>query len=299
MIQCVGPAEKYCSRLCCTTAIKNALKLKEINPNCEITILYRDIRTYGFKEKLYTDARRLGVRFIQYEFDRKPAVEVTKDPRRSSGIAVRVWEPVLNRDLLLEPDLLVLSTPVVPSDGAHELASRLKLQVDMDGFFLEAHVKLRPVDFATDGIFMAGMAHYPKFLDESVAQALAAASRAASILSQKTMLTNARVAMVDPDRCVGCLTCVRICPYEVPRISSEYAGVGNILGAAYIEPTVCHGCGSCASECPAQAIQLIHYTDAQVMTKLDSLFLSNSAWRETGSAGFVSLDSVQISAAEE
>jgi len=166
----------------------------------------------------------------------------------------------------------VLSTPVVSPKGMGELANRLKLSIDMDGFFLEAHVKLRPVDFAADGIFMAGLAHYPKFLDESIAQAKAAASRAASILSKKTMLTNARVAVVDPLLCVGCLTCVRICPYEVPRVSSEYAGVGEIIGAAYIEPAVCHGCGTCVSECPARAIQLMHSTDAQTLTKIDALF---------------------------
>ncbi|MGW8251629.1 MAG: 4Fe-4S binding protein, partial [Anaerolineales bacterium] len=292
MIQCVGPAEKYCSRLCCTTAIKNALKLKEMNPSAEVTILYRDIRTYGFKEKLYSEARRKGVRFIQFEFERKPSVEFYETTAGDSRVAIRAWEPVLGRDMLLKPDLLVLSMPVVPSEGTHELASRLKLSVDMDGFFLEAHVKLRPVDFAADGIFMAGTAHYPKFLDESISQALAAASRAAGILSQETMLTNARVAVVDPQKCVGCLTCVRICPYDVPKISSDFTGVGNILGAAYIEPAICHGCGSCTSECPAQAIKLMHYTDAQVLTKLDSLLLPIDDWRIAGDSGFVPLESV-------
>jgi heterodisulfide reductase subunit A-like polyferredoxin len=137
---------------------------------------------------------------------------------------------------------------------------------------LEAHVKLRPVDFSADGVFMAGLAHYPKLLDETIAQAQAAASRAAGILSQETMLTNARVAHVDPLQCVGCLTCVRICPYDVPQVSRDYTGVGEIGGAAYVEPAVCHGCGSCASECPAQAIQLMHFTDAQTLTKVDAMF---------------------------
>lgn len=277
MIQCVGPAERYCSRLCCTIALKNALKLKELDPSTDITIIYRDIRTYGFKERLYTKAREVGIRFIQYEFDQKPEVDIKvlddrqpKSPK--SEINVRVNEPILGRKISLRPDLLVLSTPVVASKGTRELASKLKLSLDMDGFFLEAHVKLRPVDFAADGIYMAGMAHYPKFLDETIAQAQAAASRAAIILSQKTMLTNARVAVVDPLACVGCLTCVRICPYNVPKVKQNYTGVGNIIGAAYIEPAVCHGCGSCASECPAQAIQLMCYTDAQTLTKLDALF---------------------------
>jgi len=269
MIQCVGPAEKYCSRLCCTTAIKNALKLKDLNPNAQITIIYRDIRTYGFKERLYTQARAAGIRFVHYDFDNKPKL-VISDTQNS--LKLQVWEPILEMDIELNPDLLVLSNPVIAPEGMRELASRLKLSVDMDGFFLEAHVKLRPVDFANDGVFMAGLAHYPKFLDETIAQAFAAASRAASILSKKKMITNARVASVDPNKCVGCLTCVRICPYEVPQINNDYSGVGEIVGTAFVEPAVCHGCGTCVSECPARAIQLLHYTDAQTLTKIDALF---------------------------
>ena len=179
---------------------------------------------------------------------------------------------MLGRYLGLNPDLLVLSTPVVASPGTKELASRLKLPIDMDGFFLEAHVKLRPVDFSSEGVFMAGMAHYPKFLDETIAQAQAAASRAAGILSRESMNTNARVAVVDAAKCVGCLTCVRICPYDVPKIKADSAGVGSILGAAFIEPAICQGCGTCASECPAEAIQLMHYTDLQMLSKVDALF---------------------------
>ena len=286
MIQCVGPAERYCSRLCCTTALKNALKLKELSPDSQVTILYRDIRTYGFKERLYTEARRAGVRFIHFDFDDKPQVE-------SSGpdtpVMVRVRDPLLDREIELMPDLVVLSTPVVSPEGMRDLASRLKLSIDMDGFFLEAHVKLRPVDFASDGIFMAGMAHYPKFLDETIAQAMAAASRAAIILSKKTMLTNARVAVVDPLKCVGCLTCVRICPYDVPLISNDLSGIGNILGAAYIEPAVCHGCGSCVSECPARAIQLMYYRDDQTLIKIDALFeIQNKE------AGFIPLEHIEV-----
>jgi heterodisulfide reductase subunit A-like polyferredoxin len=273
MIQCVGPAEKYCSRLCCTTALKNALKLKELNARADVTILYRDIRTYGFKERIYTQARQAGVRFVHFEFERKPQVRIPAgDQDTSQPLRVIVWEPILDRELQLEPDLIVLSMPVIPSPGAGRLASQLKLSRDMDGFFLEAHVKLRPVDFAADGVFMAGLAHYPKFLDETIAQAQAAASRAATILSQETMLTNARVAVVDPLKCVGCLTCVRICPYDVPQIRASVTGVGDILGAAFIEPAVCHGCGSCVSECPAQAIQLMHSMDVQTYAKLDALF---------------------------
>jgi len=255
----------------------------------DVSIIYRDIRSYGFKERLYTDARRMGVNFIHYDFDRKPEVSAAS----GSPLRVSVYDKVLGREINLQPDRLVLSTPVVPSAGARELASRLKLSIDMDGFFLEAHVKLRPVDFTAEGVFMAGMAHYPKFLDESLAQAQAAASRAAIILAQETMLTNARVAHVDPQKCVGCLTCVRICPYNVPVISNQCTGAGDILGAAFIEPAVCHGCGSCAAECPAQAIQLMYYTDAQTLTKVDALF------GKTPQAGFVPVESVKVAMEED
>ena len=291
MILCVGPAEQFCSRLCCTTALKNALRLKQLRPEAEVTILYRDIRTYGFKERLYTDARRAGVRFIHYEFDRKPEVGLQQSDFGSqhSEVVVKVWEPVLSMDLELKPDLLVLSMPAVPPEGAQELATRLKVPVDMDGFFLEAHVKLRPVDFAADGVFMAGMAHYPKFLDEAIVQAQAAASRAASILSQESMLASGQVAIVDPAMCTGCLTCVRACPYDVPIISSDHIGVGGIVGAAYVEPAICHGCGTCAAECPARAIQLMHYTDVQTLTKVDA-----SLEREPVETSFVPMHSIQI-----
>jgi heterodisulfide reductase subunit A-like polyferredoxin len=288
MIQCAGrPSEKFCSRICCTQALKNALKLKELNPQAQVTIIYRDIRAYGFKERLYTEARKKGVLFIHYDFDRKPQVSVNRDSGfgnsepganpesriTESRITVHVHESQLDRDLALQPDMLVLSMPIVPPHDADELASRLKVSVDLDGFFLEAHVKLRPVDFSSDGMYVAGMAHYPKLLDETIVQAQAAAARAALILSKDTMTTSALVAHVNPELCVGCLTCVRICPYDVPRINPELAGIGGILGAAEIESVICHGCGSCAAECPAKAIEMMHYKDAQVLKKLDALFV--------------------------
>ncbi len=266
MIQCVGPAERYCARICCTTALKNALMLKRYKPQARVTVIYRDIRTFGFKERIYQEARRAGVVFIRYDFDRKPQVQGA-----DSRLQVRVWEPVLGEELVLEPDLLVLSMPVVPSPGSRELAARLKLPVDLDGFFLEAHVKLRPVDFATDGFFLAGMAHYPKFLGESIAQAQAAAARAATVLSRDYLEVGGVVARVDAEKCVGCLTCVRICPYHVPRIRADLVGVGGIIGAAYIEPAQCHGCGICVGECPAKAIQLLHYRDVQMEAKIEAL----------------------------
>jgi heterodisulfide reductase subunit A-like polyferredoxin len=274
MIQCAGrPSEKFCSRICCTQALKNALRLKELNPQAQITIIYRDIRTYGFYERLYTQAREKGVLFVRYDFDRKPQVSHDGD------LTVQVYEPQLGRELTLRPDTLVLSMPIVPPHDADELATRLKVSVDLDGFFLEAHVKLRPVDFSSDGVYMAGMAHYPKLLDETIVQAQAAAARAALILSRDTMTTSALIAHVNPELCVGCLTCVRICPYDVPKIDPALTGVGGILGAAYVEPAICHGCGSCAAECPAKAIEMMHYKDAQVLKKLGALFEASGEWQ--------------------
>ena len=268
MIQCVGPAEKFCSRICCTVALKNALALKEQHPDTQITIFYRDIRTYGFNERLYTRARAQGVLFVRYDDEHRPEVQV---PSPQSPISIHAWEPVLGRPLILHPDLIVLSMPVIPREDAHETAAIFKAPLDADGFFLEAHVKLRPVDFNTDGVFMAGMAHYPKLLDETMIQAQAAAARAARVLSQETITAGGRVAVVDPAQCTGCLTCVRICPFGVPVIKPDLAGVGGIMGAAYVETAVCQGCGSCVSECPARAIQLMHYTDAQMIAKVNAL----------------------------
>ncbi|HJX40220.1 MAG TPA: FAD-dependent oxidoreductase, partial [Anaerolineales bacterium] len=189
MILCVGPAERFCGRICCTTALKNALALKRLNPAARITVLYRDIRAYGSKESLYTEARRAGVMFVRYDDTSRPQVEM-----RDGLPVIRARDLSLGRELELRPDLLVLSNPAVPSEGSKRLASQFKVPLDGDGFFLEAHVKLRPVDFATDGMFMAGMAHYPKLLDESIVQAQAAAARASRLLSQPTLTVGGSVA---------------------------------------------------------------------------------------------------------
>jgi heterodisulfide reductase subunit A-like polyferredoxin len=276
MIQCVGPAEQYCSRTCCTIALKNALKLKELNPAAQVTILYRDLRTYGFKEQLYTEARQAGVIFIRYDKNHKPEV----DPSADGSLEMKVWEPMLGRELTLRPERLILSTPMAPAEGAEALANRLKIGMDLDGWLMEAHVKLRPVDFSTEGLYMAGAAHYPKLLDETIAQAQAAAARAATILTQDTLQVGGVVAEVDPNLCVGCLTCVRTCPFNVPQIKIDLLGVGKISGAAYIEPAQCQGCGTCAAACPAKAIDLMHYTDAQVLPKVDALFAPARVFEE-------------------
>jgi heterodisulfide reductase subunit A-like polyferredoxin len=282
MVQCVGPAEQFCSRICCTVALKNALALKERKPECEVVVLYMDLRAYGFKERLYSQARERGVIFMRYDLEHKPQVQL-----ESAGeVCVQAWDPVLRRSVELHPDCLVLSMPAVPAPETKELSALFKVPVDADGFFMEAHVKLRPVDFATEGVFMAGMAHYPKLLDETMIQAGAAAARAARVLSQKSLIAGGRVAVVDPARCTGCLTCVRICPFNVPQVQANLSGAGDILGAAYIEPAVCQGCGQCAAECPARAIQLMHYTDAQLRAKVRALM--NSA------PTFISLDEVSM-----
>jgi heterodisulfide reductase subunit A-like polyferredoxin len=273
MIQCVGPAEHYCSRICCTVALKNALALKARRPDADVVILFKDIRTYGFKERLYTQAREQGVLFVRYDDAHRPEV-VAGD----GTFAVTAWDPALRRPLLMQPEMVVLSMPVVPNDDAAEVAGCFKVPRDVDGFFAEAHVKLRPVDFPSDGIFMAGMAHYPKLLDETMVQAQAAAARVANVLSQEVLTAGGRVAKVEPDLCTGCLTCVRICPFGVPLIQPDLPGAGGILGAAYIEAAVCQGCGLCAAECPARAIQLQHYTDAQMRAKVQALFWPDPAF---------------------
>jgi heterodisulfide reductase subunit A-like polyferredoxin len=270
MIQCIGPAENYCSRICCTVALKNALALKEKQPQAEITILYKDIRAYGFKEQLYTKARERGVIFVRYENEHTPEIQLT------NPLTVLIRDLILQRNLELHPDLVILSMPVIPNDDTQTLSRLFKVPIDADGFFLEAHVKLRPVDFSTDGVFMAGMAHYPKLLDETMIQAQAAAARAGRVLGRKTLTAGGRVAVVDESKCVGCLTCVRVCPFSVPLIKTNLTGVGNIIGAAYIEPAVCQGCGSCAAECPAHAIQLMHYTYPQMVEEVRALIAPQS-----------------------
>ncbi len=274
MIQCIGPAERFCSRICCTVALKNALALKQRKPEAQVIALYKDIRTYGFKERLYTEARRQGVIFVRYDDAHRPEVQ------SGERLTVRAWDPVLKREMVLHPDLLVLSMPVVPREDAHEVASLFKASLDGDGFFLEAHIKLRPVDFATDGLFMAGMAHYPKLLDETMVEAQAAAARAAQVLSREALTAGGRVAVVDQSKCTACLTCVRVCPFGVPQIRADLTGVGGITGAAYIEAAVCQGCGSCAAECPARAIQLMHYTDAQMIAKVQALLQPEAALKQ-------------------
>ena len=267
MIQCVGPWDEdpsktfYCSRICCNVAVKNAIRIKELYPEASVTILYKDMRTYGFKETFYTQAREKGVLFVRFDEKKKPSVSLS-----NGQLSVQIEDPMLNLPLTLHPDLLVLSEAVIPNEGSKELANFFKFPLTLDGFFLEAHVKLRPVDFATDGLYLCGMAHYPKSINETISQAEAASARAATILSQEALQVGGVVAVVEGERCAACLTCVRVCPYEVPVI--------NAKGEAEIDMAKCKGCGSCAAECPARAIELMHFRDSQLWAKCQALMFS-------------------------
>ncbi len=263
MIQCVGSRTEerpYCSRVCCTHAMKNALKINEKNPNSEIYIIFKDIRTYGFKEVYYARASEKGVKFLRYDDENKPKVEITEDGK----LRVTLKEPVLGETLTLEPDILVLSAAILPHPDNKKLSQLLKAHLSKDGFFLEAHMKLRPVDFATEGMFLCGLAHSPKFLNESISQASGAVARAGTILSKDYLMVGGVVSEVEPAKCVACLTCVRTCPYYVPEINEQ--------GVAEIDVAECQGCGICATECPVKAIQLKHYTDEQIVKKAKALF---------------------------
>jgi heterodisulfide reductase subunit A-like polyferredoxin len=260
MIQCVGSRNEEnpnCSRVCCQSAIKNALHIKKLRPDADICILYRDIRTYGLLEDYYSEARRLGIYFIWYDPDEPPVVESS-----DNGVVVTFQDHDLSYRIKICADILALSAGMVAQD-TEELASIIKLDRNPEGHFMEAHVKLRPVDMATEGIFVCGTAHSPQLLSESISQAYAAASRATTFLSQSQLTLSAVTARVDADRCAACLVCVRSCPYEVPRINED--------GVSEIDVALCHGCGVCAAECPAKAIELNWYEDDQILCQVEAL----------------------------
>ncbi len=265
-VLCAGSLDEhkpYCSRTCCQQSIKNAIALKEKQPDRPVYVWFKEVRTFGLLEEYYTKARELGVVFTRYDDDTKPIVSA------NGRVEVAYRDPFLRRDMTLPVDLLVLATPAVPTEGGEELSKLLKVPLTSDGFYLEAHVKLRPVDFASEGLFLAGAAHYPKSIDETISQAYAAAGRAAAILAKPALKAGGVVAEVDQEKCAACLTCVRVCPYEVPIIEAD-------TKKAKIEAAACQGCGICVSECPVKAITLHHYTDAQVFAKEEALFMEVS-----------------------
>jgi heterodisulfide reductase subunit A2 len=260
MIQCVEQRDTerpYCSRVCCTAAVKNALHIQERFPRSRVVVLYRDMRTYGFREAAYREAREKGVLFIRYEPEQPPQLDV------NGRLQVLVREPSLGRDLQFDAEMVVLASPMIPRADRGELSELLRVPLNADGFFLEAHMKLRPVDFASEGLFLCGTAHAPKFVTEAISQANAVAGRAASILSRKQMTVSGQIAWVDPDKCISCMTCVHVCPYMAPMV--------NEFNKAEVQGSVCMGCGSCTAECPAKAISLRHYLDAQVLAAVGGL----------------------------
>ena len=262
-IQCVGsrePDRPYCSKVCCTHTMESALELKKRNPDMDVYVLYRDIRTYGQREALYREARNKGVIFIRYDVESKPDVQNV-----NGNIAVTVKDHILGRDILIRPDLVVLASAIVPRDNTG-LAQMFKLSLNEDGFFMEAHAKLRPVEFATEGIFLAGMAHYPKPIEESIAQAQAAASRASVVLSKETLTVEGVVSHVDELLCRGCGRCVEVCPYSAVSLV-EREGEKTV---AFVQEALCKGCGACAVACPTGAASVFHYDDQEVLTMVEA-----------------------------
>ena len=259
MLQCAGSRcgeyLDYCSRICCNQAVKNALRLKELNPEIRIDVLYRDMRCYGVAERDYRKARLLGVNFIRFDPETSPP-EIRVE---QSLLDIGVFDPSIRLQVSLQPDILVLSTGIVPHD-TEELASMLRVPRNDNGFFIEAHAKLRPVDLPSEGLFMAGTAHGPKNVSETIAQAQAAVARAATILSKNKLKLSGVYSIVDPDNCAVCLTCVRACPYHVPIINEQHT--------AYINPALCQGCGICVAECPAKTITLGRFEDKNINAKL-------------------------------
>ncbi len=266
MIQCAGSRDSeraFCSRICCSMAVKNALALKTKSPETNVFVLYRDIRTYGFRELYYKQARAAGVVFIRYTPEQEPVVS------EAGGLKVSLQSPDFPEPIEIESDLVVLSTGVQPDVKSNKrLSDMLKVPLNGDGFYVEAHMKLRPVDFATEGIFLCGLAHSPKFIDETIAQARAAAARAATILSRTMLDVSPQVSYVDQSKCISCMTCVHACPYSAPFC--------NLDGKGQIEAAKCMGCGICASECPARAIQLNHFHTDQFRVMIRQLFGSDN-----------------------
>jgi heterodisulfide reductase subunit A2 len=263
MIQCVGcrnEERNYCSRICCSESVKNALKLKEINPNMDVYIFFRDMRTYGFKEDAYREAADKGVTFIRYTPEEKPEV-VAATAEGKQVLRITVTDPVLQKKLAVDVDLLTLAAAVIPGTDTRELSQLFKVALSPDGFFKEAHVKLRPVDFAADGIYLCGMDHYPKHIPETINQAYGAAGRVLTLLSRKTVVASGSVCTVNESKCMGCSECAKVCTYGAIEIVNK---------KAKLNPVLCKGDGLCNSKCPTGAISLKHFTDEEILCEIDA-----------------------------
>jgi heterodisulfide reductase subunit A len=266
MIQCVGSRDgdrPYCSRVCCSHAVKNALGLKALNPDMDIYVLYRDMRTYGLREDYYRQAAEQGVVFIRYDEDDRPDVEIGEQDGRPV-LQVTVTEPTLGQRLMIDADIVGLGVAAVPGSDSRSLSRMLKVPLNEDGFFMEAHMKLRPVEFATDGIFMCGAAHSPKFIDESIAQAQAAASRAMTILAREEMRAGGPIAVVNKLKCTGCGVCEAVCPFGAIEVHAEER-------VAAVNEALCKGCGMCAASCRSGALDLGGVSDEQTFSLVQAL----------------------------
>jgi heterodisulfide reductase subunit A len=267
MIQCVGcrnEERNYCSRICCSASIKNALKLKEINPGMEIYILYRDMMTYGFSEDSYREASNQDVKFIRYEPQDKPRVESVQESGRAF-LRVTVADPILGKTLVIDADALALAAAVIPSAGTRDVAGMFKVSLGPDGFFKEAHVKLRPVEFAADGVYLCGLAHYPKHIGETIKQAYGAAGRVLALLSHDTVTASGSVCEVNERKCMGCGECISACAYGAIEFRETRQGK-----KAVVNPVICKGDGLCCAKCPTGAITLKHFTDDELMSQIDA-----------------------------
>jgi heterodisulfide reductase subunit A len=267
MIQCVGSRDEerpYCSRICCNEAVKNALKIKELSPESSVYVLYRDIRTYGFRESYYSKARKEGVVFIRYREDKKPQVS-----RNGDKIMVSVYDAILGMEVEIPADVVVLSAGVVPHEENKEVAQLFKVPLTQDKFFLEAHIKLRPVDFATEGVFLAGLAHSPKLIEESIIQAQAAAARASTILSHDHLELEANISMIIDENCDGCAYCVEPCPYKAITLI-EYMWQGSVKKVAEVNESLCKGCGCCMATCPKRGAMVRGFTLDQISAQINA-----------------------------
>ncbi|MBW2262283.1 MAG: CoB--CoM heterodisulfide reductase iron-sulfur subunit A family protein [Deltaproteobacteria bacterium] len=278
MIQCVGCRQEgrdYCSRVCCSQAVKNALALKALRPEMDISILFRDMRTYGYSEDKYREAAEKGVDFVRWEPDEKPVVEPATDEEGKPVLRVTVPDRILGMRLAIDADLVTLSAAVVPSAGTAEITRLFKVPVNQDGFFQEAHVKLRPVDFAADGIFMCGANHYPKHLSETISQAYGAAGRAVTLLAHDTVTASGAVCEVREQDCVSCGACITACTYGAIHWRETPAG-----RKAEVNPALCKGDGLCCAKCPTDAVVLRHFTNDEVMNQIDAALLD--PWSSPG-----------------
>jgi heterodisulfide reductase subunit A len=267
MIQCVGCRQEdrnYCARICCSQSIKNALKLKEINPQMEITILFRDIRTYGFAEDYYREAADKDVKFIRYEPDAKPQVEAAEEEGRPV-LRITLPDYILGQKLAIDADILALAAAVIPPAGNREISQLFKVSLGADDFFKEAHVKLKPVEFGTEGVYLCGLAHYPKHIPEAINQAYGAASRALTLLSHDIVTVSGSVCEVNEKKCMSCGACISACTYNAIEFRTTRQGK-----KALVNPVLCKGDGLCNAKCPTGAIFLKHFTDEDLSSQIDA-----------------------------